>query len=71
MGPEGVALLDREVGHHDGDDVLPLPGVEAEDGAEQRAEGGEDHLVTGNTAIATPQPDVTLGLLSEVGTQHS
>lgn len=48
MGQEGVDLPHREVGHHDGDVVLPLPGVEAEDGAEQGAEGGEDHPVTGD-----------------------
>ena len=69
MGQEGVDLPHREVGHHDGDDVLP--GVRAEYGAEQGADGGEDHLVTGDTAIATSQPDVTLCLLFEVGTQHS
>ena len=55
---EGVKLLDLEVGQHDGD-VL-VPGVAAEDGAQQGAEGGEQKPMTEDGAIVTGQDDVTI-----------
>ena len=50
--------MDVEVWYHDGD-VL-VPGVAAEDGAQQGAEGGQQKPMTGDGAIVTVQDDVTI-----------
>ena len=55
---EGAELLDSEVWQHDGDGLVP--GVAAEDGAEQRTERGQHHLVTGNRTIPTPRSGVNI-----------